>query len=265
MIKFFRKIRYDLLERNKTGKYLKYTIGEIVLVVIGILIALQINNWNENRKVQKQETQIYKELHSDLLQTKNDILALISKNKDNINSTTQLLNAITNKKTYNDSLYNFFTSIGADNKIFLKTSAFENLKNIGLNTLSSDSLRIAITSLYQIDLERLITKPGKESSEMAEKLFPYQLKYLYVDLEDPMMYRLSDSISLPLYMTKIKNYDQFLKDNELLLVIQASLYNRSHFVIGELQAVEAIEKVMEEIEKELNPRSRKIASRGGMH
>ncbi len=50
MIKFFRKIRFDLMKKNKTGKYLKYAIGEIVLVVIGILIALQINNWNENRK-----------------------------------------------------------------------------------------------------------------------------------------------------------------------------------------------------------------------
>jgi len=49
MIKFFRRIRFDLMEKNKTGKYLKYAIGEIVLVVIGILIALQINNWNENR------------------------------------------------------------------------------------------------------------------------------------------------------------------------------------------------------------------------
>ncbi|MGB5203552.1 DUF6090 family protein [Eudoraea sp.] len=50
MFKFFRKIRFDLMEKNKTGKYLKYAIGEIVLVVIGILIALQINNWNEERK-----------------------------------------------------------------------------------------------------------------------------------------------------------------------------------------------------------------------
>jgi len=49
MIKFFRKIRYDLMVKNKTGKYFKYAIGEIILVVIGILIALQINNWNENR------------------------------------------------------------------------------------------------------------------------------------------------------------------------------------------------------------------------
>jgi hypothetical protein len=50
MIKFFRSIRKDLMEKNKTGKYLKYAIGEIVLVVIGILIALSINNWNENKK-----------------------------------------------------------------------------------------------------------------------------------------------------------------------------------------------------------------------
>jgi Family of unknown function (DUF6090) len=50
MIKFFRKIRYNLMETGKTGKYLKYAIGEIVLVVIGILIALSINNWNEERK-----------------------------------------------------------------------------------------------------------------------------------------------------------------------------------------------------------------------
>lgn len=50
MIKFFRHIRQNLIMENKTSNYLKYAIGEIVLVVIGILIALQINNWNESRK-----------------------------------------------------------------------------------------------------------------------------------------------------------------------------------------------------------------------
>ena len=55
MIKFFRKIRQNLLSEGKTGKYLKYAFGEIVLVVIGILIALQINNWNEQRKERIQE------------------------------------------------------------------------------------------------------------------------------------------------------------------------------------------------------------------
>ena len=58
MLRFFRKIRFDLMEKNKSGKYLKYAIGEIVLVVIGILIALQINNWNENQKLKKEETKL---------------------------------------------------------------------------------------------------------------------------------------------------------------------------------------------------------------
>ena len=66
MIKFFRKIRQNLLSENKTGKYLKYAIGEIVLVVIGILIALSINNWNEGRKDQTQELKYLIGIKSDL-------------------------------------------------------------------------------------------------------------------------------------------------------------------------------------------------------
>ena len=54
MIKFFRHIRQNLLMENKTSRYFKYAIGEIILVVIGILIALQINNWNEKRKIEKE-------------------------------------------------------------------------------------------------------------------------------------------------------------------------------------------------------------------
>ena len=50
MINFFRKTRKKLADDNKPLKYLRYAVGEIVLVVIGILIALQINNWNEGRK-----------------------------------------------------------------------------------------------------------------------------------------------------------------------------------------------------------------------
>jgi len=66
MIKFFRKIRFDLMGKNRTGKYFKYAIGEIVLVVIGILIALQINNWNEIRKKKKQIDVIYTTIKQNL-------------------------------------------------------------------------------------------------------------------------------------------------------------------------------------------------------
>ena len=58
MIKFFRHIRRSLINQNNMGKYFKYAIGEILLVVIGILIALQINNWNEGRKTHAKELEI---------------------------------------------------------------------------------------------------------------------------------------------------------------------------------------------------------------
>ena len=66
MIKFFRTIRYDYMKENRTGKYLKYAIGEIILVVIGILLALQINNWNSEYKADKNLKEIYKQIQTDL-------------------------------------------------------------------------------------------------------------------------------------------------------------------------------------------------------
>jgi len=79
MIKFFRKIRYDLMEKNKTGKYFKYAIGEIILVVIGILIALSINNKNEQKKSEAKIDNILvgvlNELSRDIESSTNLILA----------------------------------------------------------------------------------------------------------------------------------------------------------------------------------------------
>ena len=66
MIKFFRKIRQNLLSEGKTGKYFKYAIGEILLVIIGILIAVSINNWNEDQKLKKVEQSILKDLKQEM-------------------------------------------------------------------------------------------------------------------------------------------------------------------------------------------------------
>ena len=80
MIKFFRRIRQKLLTENKFGKYLIYAIGEIALVMIGIL-ALQFNNWNQNSKNKQNETYY-------LIQMKNDLVAdslFLSKISANLN------------------------------------------------------------------------------------------------------------------------------------------------------------------------------------
>ena len=78
MIKFFRKIRYDLLNKNKTGKYFKYAIGEIVLVIVGILIALSINNWNEERKSTQRILSIFSDLQENLNQDLRSIKPILT-------------------------------------------------------------------------------------------------------------------------------------------------------------------------------------------
>jgi len=79
MIKFFNKIRQQLLMENKTRKYLKYAIGEILLVVIGILIALQVNNWNEKQKNKQKELTILENILQDLINDKVGLNSIIER------------------------------------------------------------------------------------------------------------------------------------------------------------------------------------------
>ena len=81
MIKLFRNFRKKMLKENKTQRYFKYAFGEIVLVVIGILIALQINTWNENRKAANEETTILRALEADFKVSKARIVETMKSQK----------------------------------------------------------------------------------------------------------------------------------------------------------------------------------------
>jgi hypothetical protein len=92
MIKFFRLIRKSLLEQNKMGKYFKYAIGEILLVVIGILIALQINNWNETRKGRIEEKKILASLLEDFRETQENLEASLKWHPRDLNRLDSIVN-----------------------------------------------------------------------------------------------------------------------------------------------------------------------------
>ena len=70
MIKFFRRIRYDLMNQNKTTKYFKYAIGETILVMVGILLAIQVNSWNQKRLDRIEEKTILHNLHNEFQENK---------------------------------------------------------------------------------------------------------------------------------------------------------------------------------------------------
>jgi hypothetical protein len=99
MIKFFRKIRQNLLSEGKTGKYLKYAIGEIVLVVIGILIALSINNWNEQRKTNKREQNLLSALKQEFIHNQRELQTVIEINRNNIEGAGEFASILSPKET----------------------------------------------------------------------------------------------------------------------------------------------------------------------
>lgn len=105
MIKFFRHICKSLLSEGKTRKYFKYAIGEIFLVMIGILLALQVNNWNENRKDSQKEKAILIELKKDYLSNLAQLEEKMASRKNAIKSSLEILKSFDNpKNVIRDSL-----------------------------------------------------------------------------------------------------------------------------------------------------------------
>ncbi|MEP2024466.1 MAG: DUF6090 family protein [Reichenbachiella sp.] len=97
---------------NKTGKYFKYAIGEIILVVIGILIALSINNWNEQRKENQKEQIILRRLEKEFKANKEQLISKINQRNNIINNCKRLLYFYSEpKKAKRDSMMFFLSSI----------------------------------------------------------------------------------------------------------------------------------------------------------
>jgi hypothetical protein len=106
MIKFFRQLRQKLLTENKISKYLLYAFGEIVLVVIGILIALQINNWNDGRLQQIAAKTFYKNTIQQLMEDRRNLEGQIAYNNKDIKQFRYAIDLIEeNTRSAKDSLW----------------------------------------------------------------------------------------------------------------------------------------------------------------
>lgn len=152
MIKFFRKFRQQLLSENKFNKYLIYAIGEIVLVVIGILIALQINNWNELRKVHGQEVTFLKGLKTDLLADQSQLDLLIEARTSKVECAIELLKPIPL-----DNYQQIFAADSMISKLFgwiefvPQTNTFDELVSTGnLNIIKNDSIKSMLLELKRL-------------------------------------------------------------------------------------------------------------------
>lgn len=167
------------MEQNKTGKYLKYAIGEIVLVMIGILLALQVSEWNTNRKRQQQEVQILYDIHNEFLKNKAQLKLVKSKHIITYESTNKLLNLlpldiikieIDSVVALLDSTYYNWTFNPHQSTIntLINTSSFDLISNLELRKLLQNW-----TDLYLDYSEEEITA----KNHVRNFYLPYMSKY----------------------------------------------------------------------------------------
>ena len=145
MLKFFRQIRQRLLSENKFSKYFLYALGEIILVVIGILLALQINNWNEARNRKIEEEKLLMALAEDFKENKIRIQEAINKESDMIAMSKSLIAAMqSDKKSIDADSIRFWVASGAKSwwKTEFVTGTYDAIVSSGkLNILGNDELK----------------------------------------------------------------------------------------------------------------------------
>lgn len=159
MIKLFNNLRRNLLAEGKTARYLKYAIGEIILVVIGILIALSINNWNEQRKQNIAEKEFTRGIKNDLEQDKQFIRMVLDRITPKISAykalTEDTLNLLQDK-TEIDSLLKVYLNLGQRTFYPISGSYQAAISGNEINKYNNKKLIRSIIKLYNSTYERLI-------------------------------------------------------------------------------------------------------------
>jgi len=159
MIKLFRNIRKNLLAEGKISRYLKYAIGEIILVVIGILIALSINNWNENRKSKKMANEVYENLLTSLQQDSIEVqrtIDLLTKSLGTqrrlILSDSEQFSNLSNQKNIEGMVREISYAVMS---FFPKNGVYNLLtSNNGMDLLQSKKIKSLLINLYDFQYKR---------------------------------------------------------------------------------------------------------------
>lgn len=201
MTRFFKKLRKDLFSKNKTINYLKYALGEIILVVIGILLAVQINSWHQNTLRLKQEKVLLVQLKNELSDTYYDLFSDIYLLRLGKTSQEKILNVITHDKVYNDTLCFDFYLLKYDEYIYPNTAVYGKIKELGLDIIQNDTLRENVKSLYE-DFFPRITKTTAFTTDISNYLDPYYVTHFTPNTDLDLHYiipEVTDSLGGRLY------------------------------------------------------------------
>ena len=234
-MKIFRNIRKKLLHNGRINQYLKYALGEIILVVLGILIALQINNWNQNRIKDATEQTYLLGLKEEFQISKSKLEELININKENYTGAQKILGLTgSNKESIDETLFSnlLYKTLSNDIAFNSNNSLLSEMINSGnLKNLTNTELRKELTNWIST-LEDI--------SRQEEELSTQRIKVL--DMFRTDQYSLStvfqsagvnDNFGLPNTSNEVSNLallnSKEFENNMLLFIITSIATERAHY------------------------------------
>lgn len=263
MIKFFRRIRKHLLNQNKVGKYLLYAIGEIALVMVGILLALQVNNWNEKGKLTRHELKMLDELYSTILVDIKFQKLQIDTNKSSVYSAEIISRSINKRLPYFDSLSYHFSNFITRSKSFVADNAYQNAKKYGLDFIINDSLQQELIWTYERNANYL------EELNERDNLYEYNIAVpLLTELfdrvdfsEDLSRFNSIINFSQPSFSLKPKSeniypidYKALMKNNKFQNVVKTTISRREKLIMFQEIRLMRMNRLIKLLEMEISSR-----------
>ena len=246
MIKFFRKIRHQLLSKNKLNKYLIYALGEIALVVIGILIALQINNWNEKRKEHALENVYLKSIEKDLEATKKNLEIHLERHPIYLMKLDNTINYIgMDAKDLTQSMKDNIGNTGFYGTKVIREGLNALLSSGRLDLISDDSLKMSFTEYPSFVNAFEETMKGLKDIVINQQRIILERHYSLTD-------HLGDTNKFPNLKQRAipSDFDALLKDRAYQNVLVKVRYHLLNTKTDAEQLLAKTSKILEKIEKE---------------
>ena len=241
MIKFFRHIRQRMLQENRFSRYLLYAIGEIILVVVGIFLALQLNNWNAERKQVQQELALLEEMRENLEMDLKDCRYNINANQRYERANVAVLKHLTERTPFHDSLRLHYGNLFGNTTLTANTSAYDNLKSIGFDLIRNDSLRRMATALYSERYDYLKNLEFEADGKLQM---------------DHVLPQIHEKVQVDTMWVSGRPYDaEALMDDRVFMgSLRSNLFIRGYMVKIYGTTEKRIRKLMEMIDQELETR-----------
>ena len=207
MLRFFRQIRQRLLTDNKFSKYLLYAVGEILLVVIGILFALQVNSWTEAKKLKATERDTYSSLLTSLRKDSLELVRIIDLQSKSLDAQNKIINttadSLLQEMTTEQISELLFNAHNGGYSFFPKYGTYNSLiSNKGIDIIRSESIKSELIDLYDYWCRRYENVDNVIDKKFHNVFFPFLQRHLGFLVSSDLDYNLIDPARF------LNNYDE---------------------------------------------------------